>query len=405
MATPTAPATQPACSLLTLLSDEGTTQWAFASPLLVVRTRSRGRGLLAARAFDEGEVLLADRWLVGVPTGTRRACEQCLRVCAWSPIDESCRGCGARYCSAACRDLAWQRHHQLLCPAVAAGCGGSTHPLDVFAKHAQLAPKVLEQSAEEVVLAARMLALCALWEGGEAGGGTPPTGVPPPFDGLSSYCVVGAAREAGKATDASSARSKWLGDSYRLLAASALGKHARFAARCPPHVYSHCLGLIDRNAASVRAVAASQLHAAQAGRPMGRAASAADVAEGIGVYPIFSFANHSCAPNAVNAKGAHDGDAALDNCLLLRAARRVEAGEEILFDYLDSAHEATAAATAPPSAKQRQAKLRENFGFECACQLCVPAAAEVLDGSDALAMATSARGGERWRNTLVRSKE
>ena len=227
------------------------------------------------------------------------------------------------------------------------------------------------------MLAARMLAMCVLLRCGGGGGSASPatdagqsleTGameaadtsrVPPPFDGLSSYCVVSAVRKDAKAF---AARSAWVRDSYRLLAASALGRHPSFARQCPAQVYSHVLGLIDSNGASTSAVGAAHLHAAMAGvAPLPGA-----TAEGLGVYPRFSLANHSCAPNAVNAKGPADGADALDNCLVLRALRPIAAGEEVQFDYLDFA-----AGKDWPATAVRRARLREHFGFDCACEACV----------------------------------
>jgi len=380
---------------------DGGTRWQF-SPVRTVQTRC-GTGLCAARAFAKGEVVLADRWLVGVlleaDRSRKNACEHCLRLCAWSPVDHSCPGCGARYCSADCRDSAWNLHHRLLCTAVSPTVAApATQPLDVFRKHARLAPAVLEQKHEEVLLAAQMLAACTLWDddasaaaatgaaaaAASGGGDTSSGAVPPPFDRLCSYCVVGTARKDGKPTEAFAARSKFVGDSYRLLAASALGAHPRFAARCPPAVYSHCLGMIDANAACASAVSASLLHAARAGSPPRSSSSsssssaagrAVGTAEGVGIYGLFSFANHACAPSALNAKGPHDGDACLDNRLLLRAARDIAAGEEVTFDYLDDAHErgvdgGGGAPSRTPSAEERRARLREHFGFECRCALC-----------------------------------
>ena len=275
----------------------GATQWVFAPPgappgaplegVRAVRTRC-GLGLVTSRPFAAGEVLLKDRWLVGVPmlaAASSLACEQCLRVCAWSPTDSGCRGCRARYCSIGCRDAAWRQHHRLLCPAVAPPSqppGGAT-PLGVFAKHARLAPSVLQQKAEEVLLAARVLARCTLWDeaetdadaeaeaeicastdsGAAAEGDTPLWSrgvVPPPFHRLSSVCVIAAARgssatgSAGEGTgegtgggtgrsgggtgasgggtgatgaagvaaaeETAAARAAWLRDSYRLLLAT-----------------------------------------------------------------------------------------------------------------------------------------------------------------------------------------
>ena len=164
---------------------DGGTRWQF-SPVRTVQTRC-GTGLCAARAFAKGEVVLADRWLVGVlleaDRSRKNACEHCLRLCAWSPVDHSCPGCGARYCSADCRDSAWNLHHRLLCTAVSPTVAApATQPLDVFRKHARLAPAVLEQKHEEVLLAAQMLAACTLWD-----------------DDASAAAATGAAAEAGGA--------------------------------------------------------------------------------------------------------------------------------------------------------------------------------------------------------------
>ena len=105
--------------LLELLLVDGRTSWKFLS-VRAHATRDRGNGLFACRAFAAGDVCLTDHWLLGIPMqATRNACELCLRVCSWSPVDTSCPGCVARYCSIACRDAAWQQHHCLLCTAVA----------------------------------------------------------------------------------------------------------------------------------------------------------------------------------------------------------------------------------------------------------------------------------------------
>ena len=254
----------------------GSSEWVFTDALGVraVLTPRCGFGLFATRAFAQGEVVLSDRWLVGMPTESGIACDHCLRVCSWSPAGEIRCACGARYCSPACQDNAWRQHHQLLCTAKSAE-SGSVHPLDVFAKHARLAPSVLQQKPEDVLLALRMLATVVLWApcsssssssgggssgggssggcgincGGSSGGGSSSSGtlggsttsaaarpspVPAPFDRLSSYCVLEAARQEGRCggrpTDAFRARAQWLGDSFKLISASALGRHVRLIA-------------------------------------------------------------------------------------------------------------------------------------------------------------------------------
>eukprot|EP00322_Chrysochromulina_rotalis_P007223 CAMPEP_0115858868 /NCGR_PEP_ID=MMETSP0287-20121206/16319_1 /TAXON_ID=412157 /ORGANISM="Chrysochromulina rotalis, Strain UIO044" /LENGTH=259 /DNA_ID=CAMNT_0003313145 /DNA_START=377 /DNA_END=1157 /DNA_ORIENTATION=+ len=211
-----------------------------------------------------------------------------------------------------------------------------------------MAPAVLQQKPEDALLAAKMLAAIVLSAGAEpshrdSAAGNWLSTLPPPFHKLQCYCVINATRKDGQPTEETAARSKWLGDSYRLLMASALGKHPRFTTLCPPNVYSRCFGMIDCNAASTMAISASQLHAALAGVPCRHAGTSADAAtgaraEGVGLYPFFSFANHSCEPNAVNAKGIEDGDASLDCRLVLRAVRPIATDEEICFDYLDLAH-------------------------------------------------------------------
>jgi hypothetical protein len=188
-----------------------------------------------------------------MPTESGIACDHCLRVCSWSPAGEIRCACGARYCSPACQDNAWRQHHQLLCTAKSAE-SGSVHPLDVFAKHARLAPSVLQQKPGDVLLALRMLATVVLWapcssssssgggvssSSGTLGGSTTsaaarPSPVPAPFDRLSSYCVLEAARQEGRCggrpTDAFRARAQWLSDSFKLISASALGRHVRLTA-------------------------------------------------------------------------------------------------------------------------------------------------------------------------------
>lgn len=416
-----------AAGLILIELPDGGTRWEFgtagvanvATTTQVLRPQQTacGVGLHAPRSFAVGHLLLAERWLVGIPlAGSKNACEQCLRVCAWSPVNTDCSmGCGARYCSETCRADAWRQHHCLLCTAQSsdiAASGGAplqvkAHPLAVFIKHARMAPSVLQQKPEEILLAARMMAMIALHDAAApaatTGAFAPERNasrsvVPAPFDQLSSYCVVGAARAAvsghqmvsaagathgpgGQDASLFATRSKWLGDSYRLLAASALGRHPSFRSHCPPHVYSHCLGLIDRNGASASALSAASVHAARAAAKVGSIAAAAAVTssrgggmvEGIGIYPTFSFANHSCEPNAVNAKGPRDGDAAMDCSLVLRACKPIEAGEEIVFDYLDTAHDSAASSSgcaSQPSASERRARLQEHFGFLCECPAC-----------------------------------
>ncbi|EOO01123.1 putative tpr domain-containing protein [Phaeoacremonium minimum UCRPA7] len=73
-----------------------------------------------------------------------------------------------------------------------------------------------------------------------------------------------------------------------------------------------------------------------------------------------SYTNHSCVPNA---KKDHVGD-----LLIIRATRKIAAGEEITHSYDESS-----------DYEARTASLQRTWGFKCRCALC---AAEEADGAD-----------------------
>ena len=77
----------------------------------------------------------------------------------------------------------------------------------------------------------------------------------------------------------------------------------------------------------------------------------------MGMFRIHSCINHSCNPNAhMTFSGAeHRGHA------WVRALRDIVEGEEILISYVDP--------TLPLAS--RQAKLREQYLFTCACTRCI----------------------------------
>lgn len=81
-----------------------------------------------------------------------------------------------------------------------------------------------------------------------------------------------------------------------------------------------------------------------------------------GVYRLICRLNHSCSPCCCHS---FDSSRGLGE---LRAVRAVAAGEELTVAYIE---------LCAPRAQRRQ-RLREGFGFDCACQACAKPAA----GSD-----------------------
>lgn len=81
---------------------------------------------------------------------------------------------------------------------------------------------------------------------------------------------------------------------------------------------------------------------------------------GAGIYPSMSLLNHDCTPNCIIVfEGKH---------LLLRAAKEIQAGEELTISYVD---------LMMPS-KERQSELKRQYSFECRCHNCQTQAADEL---------------------------
>ncbi|KAI4704708.1 hypothetical protein J4E89_009585 [Alternaria sp. Ai002NY15] len=80
------------------------------------------------------------------------------------------------------------------------------------------------------------------------------------------------------------------------------------------------------------------------------------------VYRTISFANHSCIPNAVLYIDENGAD--LKGYARLVATRQIDAGEEILINYIAEDWE--------KSRDARQAALMLGWGFDCSCKACAP---------------------------------
>lgn len=81
---------------------------------------------------------------------------------------------------------------------------------------------------------------------------------------------------------------------------------------------------------------------------------------GLAVSPVLSLINHSCEPNAVLV---FPGSPRVDKgspSMQLVCIRDINPGDEILISYVDT--------TIPYD--QRQAQLKDTYGFDCTCTLC-----------------------------------
>ncbi|CAK4033827.1 lysine methyltransferase SET6 [Lecanosticta acicola] len=86
-----------------------------------------------------------------------------------------------------------------------------------------------------------------------------------------------------------------------------------------------------------------------------RAAEEAEEYMGYGVYPSASFFNHSCAPNVTKKRVGREW--------VFEAARDLAEGEECCITYLGGEEREL-------DAVERRRRLREVWGFECACGRC-----------------------------------
>jgi hypothetical protein len=82
------------------------------------------------------------------------------------------------------------------------------------------------------------------------------------------------------------------------------------------------------------------------------------IALGVGLYPIASYANHSCAPNTLQT--FRYGEKGTAPCLRLTLCQQVAANQEVCISYVDNA--------APR--RMRQQVLRDAYYFKCNCPRC-----------------------------------
>lgn len=107
-----------------------------------------------------------------------------------------------------------------------------------------------------------------------------------------------------------------------------------------------------------------------------------DELAGVAVFPLLSRINHSCAPNAAWSYiggGGSGGDGGGDTRrIAVRALRPIAEGEQVLVSYL------SAQASLALSREERRAVFRDSWGFVCRCRVCRGAGAGgEADGTEA----------------------
>lgn len=91
-----------------------------------------------------------------------------------------------------------------------------------------------------------------------------------------------------------------------------------------------------------------------------------------GIFPLVSRINHSCRPNAQHAYNEKL------KSMLVHAVREIPAGEELTLSYLNGG----------PSTQRKQI-LKDNFRFDCTCELCSLPSSDLAKSDDRLRRAQS----------------
>ncbi|KAM9788504.1 LOW QUALITY PROTEIN: SET and MYND domain-containing protein 4 [Neosynchiropus ocellatus] len=323
------------------------------SPRAEVRfSEGKGRHLLATASIAAGEVVLHERphGCVLVPSLTaefgteHRRCHLCLRetLCL-----VPCEGCSyARYCSAACKEAAWEQHHCWECPLTA--------PLRALG--------VLSHLALRVALKSRPLASAS--DPARTGAGVfhedPEVNVFHLLHHLNSIscgmrflCAATAAALCRKLRGAGRAAVPW--DGPRTEAGS-----GRAGWRAQGSLGSAVLRHLLQLRCNAQAVVALQ----DAGVARSSVQSSREVRVATALFSTLSLLNHSCRPNTSLVFGTGPAVASSERGVTatIRASTAIRPGQEILHCY------------GPHSCRmltqQRQRLLQEQYFFLCRCEAC-----------------------------------
>uniref|UniRef100_A0A8C1CP15 Protein-lysine N-trimethyltransferase SMYD5 n=1 Tax=Cyprinus carpio carpio TaxID=630221 RepID=A0A8C1CP15_CYPCA len=305
----------------------------------------KGKGLFAKRPFKKGDTIFIEQPLVSSQflwnaLYKYRACEYCLRaletaeenarrlsgraalnlphpeLCKVRPDrHQACPHCQVMYCSAECRQAAWEQHHRLLC--IGSSHHDPDHPLnklqDAWRENVLKYSVVIFQGQLSLL---RNLFTTALYEDRLSQWFTP--------EGFRSLFSLVGTNGQGIGT---SSLSQWV--------------HACDALELPSQQREQLDALIDQLYKDIDKETGDFLNC-----------------EGSGLFLLQSSCNHSCAPNA-------EASFPDNNFLLhLSALSDISPGEEICISYLDGCQRER-------SRHSRHKILRENYLFVCSCQKCM----------------------------------
>mmetsp|Transcript_69443 Transcript_69443/g.196028 ORF Transcript_69443/g.196028 Transcript_69443/m.196028 type:complete len:347 (-) Transcript_69443:11-1051(-) len=324
------------------------------TPLAIELRPGRRYGLVATADVEEQSCLLAEAPLALVQTHASRsstpACSRCLCPFAAARGAEDlgemvCCACGDRYCSEACRRLAWSAEHELLCPAAGPSAEGAGREAAVALRRLL---SELPNIGEAFELAIRLLALSAHEEVELAEGEQRPVVGPRLWSllqGLAGSAWWETVRfERGQLEEARRVTQQVLELAKEVLSGQALLPDVGSDA------FAHLVGQVRMNAVEV--VVPPEDDEDESGQS----------AAGIALHLVASAVNHECEAKCAVQTALPLPE--LRGWAVLQALSPLSVGSEVTISY-----------AAGPRA-ERRAALSEQWLFECGCAAC-----EAADGT------------------------
>lgn len=278
--------------------------------------------------------------------------------------------CSERYCSIECRDLAWQQHHQLLCPNQASSSQSQSERASMFQSFYEWADENNEIFHLVLKLIANVILRDNLYE----------------YTMFTSSIWWEQARPPPELSPADSARfvatlHSMCGEAVALMEglfdSQTLNKHKDLftteqIGRFVTIFEMNQLGLFAPSPISTYIAFYHSLdehHQEQFKRAFNHRTFIdtnliSDLRiEGMGLFTIACCANHSCEPNFSLVKRDNedeaDGFVDLDSKMALMALRDVQQGEQVFISYIDE-----------DASLAERTELLAEYGFVCQCAKC-----------------------------------